>query len=216
MFGIDAAVTNVGNFVSELFGRRYDRKNLIEQRKYDRDRFVRLSEDAKKAGIHPLYAMGAGTTSSAIQTTPRVPTAKPDIGRSIAQMGQQEFTGLQKELLTAQINGVKIDNVTKAHELEMDFGKSVKPAPTNSNDMKIGGHAVKKNKEWSDAQIIEDRYGDVVSWAYGLGVVGADLYTAIKNKYDAPDGDIKKIMKEIESLKGKGYQTPQKYRKFQR
>ena len=42
----------------------------------------------------------------------------------------------------------------------------------------VGGLATERNERFSDAQKVEDRYGDVASWAYGLGVVGADAFSS--------------------------------------
>jgi hypothetical protein len=41
--------------------------------------------------------------------------------------------------------------------------------------VEVGGIAIKPDKGWSDAQEIEDRYGDAVSWLYGIGVATADF-----------------------------------------
>lgn len=35
---------------------------------------------------------------------------------------------------------------------------------------------------WSDAQDVEDRFGDVASWVYGLGVVGADAWNTVVDR----------------------------------
>ncbi|WP_373033913.1 hypothetical protein, partial [Sulfurovum sp.] len=123
-----------------------------------------------------------------------------DIGQSIQAMGQNSLQAKQEELLDAQISQVKTD--TELARQEVIAGQTARSVNKNpQTEMKIGGAEVNKNKDWSDAQIIEDRYGDVVSWAYGLGVVGADLYQAIKDKTKAPDSDINKIINEIKQYK---------------
>lgn len=41
-------------------------------------------------------------------------------------------------------------------------------------NMAVAGDVVEPSRNWSDAEVIEGRYGDVVSWAYGLATLGAD------------------------------------------
>lgn len=202
MFGIDAGVANLG---TDYFGRRqrgWDKQDRKNQRAYDRDRFTRLVEDSTKAGIHPLFAMGAGTTSPAIvSNSANAPRgAKSDIGQSIQAV---KSMGQNDSLFGIQMEGYKLDNENKALEnqalkAELDaFSKDVNKSPEISK-LKVGGAEIGANSSWSDAQKIEDRYGDIVSWAYGLGVVGADLYQAVKERY--PNSDAQKIVGEVEDL----------------
>lgn len=62
---IGGALVSAGaNLLGGIFGRRSAKKDLAEQRAYDRDAFVRLREDAERAGINPLTALRAGALSS--------------------------------------------------------------------------------------------------------------------------------------------------------
>lgn len=211
MFGIDAGVANAGTLGHAMLFRNWDKQDRNEQRAYDRDRFVRLAQDAKRGGIHPLYAMGAGTTSPALQKTQAPRGAKSDIGASIRAMGQNKTQALQNDLLEEQIKAQQLENTLTVNEIQNmpgQTGKSVNKNPkTDSVDVTkdyiIGGHKVQKNQDWADSEVIEQRLGDAISWAYGAGVLGADLYTAIKNKFGAPDSDIKKIMSEVKKLRQK-------------
>lgn len=45
----------------------------------------------------------------------------------------------------------------------------------NVTDTRVAGADVLANPEWSDAEEIETRYGDALSWGYGVGVAGADF-----------------------------------------
>ena len=68
---------------------------------------------------------------------------------------QREFVSLQEDLQSLKRSQNKGQN---AHRV------------SPSKPLQISGYHVKKDKGWSDAQDIEDRYGDAVSWMYGLGV----------------------------------------------
>ena len=52
------------------------------------------------------------------------------------------------------------------------------PVDRSGNDAtrySVGGFKLEPNPNWSDAEFIEQRHGDVASWLYGLGIIGADL-----------------------------------------
>lgn len=215
MFGIDAGVQNLG---TDFFGRRqrkWDKEDRDDSRRYDRDRFVRLSADAKKAGIHPLFAMGAGTTSPAIVSKSAIAPrgARSDIGSSIQSMVNRSTRAKQNELLDGQIQSQKLEN--KLLQQEIDMGQTTtsvnqdkpRPAPV------IAGKKINKHKGWSDAQTIEDRYGDIVSWAYGLGVVGADLTQAIQDRYKLKGSHLKKIVNEVKALYKKYSTHPKSFKR---
>lgn len=59
----------------------------------------------------------------------------------------------------------------------------------------VGGVTVDENENFSSAQKFEDRYGDLASSAYGLGVMVADAYSTVKpylpkNPYSVGPGSL--------------------------
>lgn len=60
-----SALAKVGSsIVSGIIGRRSAKKDLWEQRQYDRQALARLREDAENAGFNPLTVLRAGALSS--------------------------------------------------------------------------------------------------------------------------------------------------------
>jgi len=90
--------------------------------------------DAKKAGIHPLYALGAQTTSfqpSSIGHQPNsisenLSRAGQSLDRAIATKGTR-LERLNERLLETQIRGQEIDNDKKASDLARTSGAQVSP-----------------------------------------------------------------------------------------
>ncbi len=175
--------------------RANDINQKFNQQQYDlaRHSIQYRVQDAKEAGIHPLYALGAQTmSSSGIASRPN--TA---LGDGLHRMSQ-DFNDvvrnndirskLSNELLTSQVglNRLKAQReyVSLQEDLQ-DLKRSQNKGqnahrPSPSKDLKMFGGTIKRNKAFSDAQDVEDRYGDVASWLYGIGVVGADAYTFVK------------------------------------
>lgn len=81
--------------------------------------------DAKKAGIHPLYALGANTTSYQPVSVgggglgEGIANAGQDIGRAInaTSPATTRLAGFQSALLSAQVEGAQLDNDIKRAEL---------------------------------------------------------------------------------------------------
>lgn len=54
----------------------------------------------------------------------------------------------------------------------------IMPGPV-SNGLSFAGHGLAFDRTTTDEQIIEDRYGDIAGWVYGLGVLAADAKPVI-------------------------------------
>lgn len=128
--------------------------------------------DANKAGVHPLYALGAptmGYSPVSIGGADAMPSMGQDISRAIGagmpregqvsafDAGVQDLTlkkfGLENELLAIQIAKAK-------QEL---FQKPALPSltlPSGAGEFPGGPQA--------PAQKVQDRYGDIVENAYGI------------------------------------------------
>lgn len=87
--------------------------------------------DAKAAGIHPLYALGANTISYQPQSVgggleSALPQMGQDIGRAIDQNQSQSgkaSTFLATQFAQQQLEGVKLDNDIKRARLASDIAK---------------------------------------------------------------------------------------------
>jgi hypothetical protein len=137
--------------------------------------------DAQKAGIHPLYALGAPTLSTSHVTSSMgqgVADAAGHLGKAISNMGQAKANNLQLENMALQNKSLKHDIAGKIQDHYIKEAQFINKLndPSRNNVMQIAGSNWSQDKGWSDTQKIEDRYGDLISWAYGLGVLGADSY----------------------------------------
>lgn len=204
MFGIGEGIANLGRTYENIEQRKYqDRINKENRDRQDRSIQIKTA-DAKAAGIHPLYALGAPTLSpTSVAAQQNMNIAVPDIDRSIKEMGQGKMNSLQTQMAAGQLDGIDLDNAAKKQQLELNQMEIEKTKKTMLNprgsgkDLLVGGTKVDKNKQWSDAQDIEDRYGDVVSWMYGAGVLGADFYeTSSKQKGTYNKEKLEKARKE--------------------
>lgn len=189
----------VGGVVDRLFGVQDRRQqqdfamqqqaaNIAAQREFAQQGIRWKVEDAKAAGIHPLYALGASTHSfSPVSiSSPDTPATNfaalgQDLSRSIqagrtgeeradaftktAQALQLENSGLQNELLRTQIAKLR--------------GQVGPPVPTVSPkvdgvDMKtvephlMGGTPYATQGGTSQASHIEDQYGEVADYVGGF------------------------------------------------
>lgn len=174
--------------------------------------------DAKRAGIHPLYGLGASTGqfTPVSQDVPDWGSALGDMGQSIGRAAGAAADAPQREML---LEGARLDLEHK--RINNDIGRADlasklatlsqagNPPPFPSNSVinprsllgsgavgrKQGGEDVRVEPDSRqfmkfgkrepvltnapDAQIVENRYGDLVQELYGLGLLGADVFNNV-------------------------------------
>lgn len=202
----EALLGGLGSVVSGLFGKSSAEKQAKRQEQLQRD-FAQKGiqwkvKDAKKAGIHPLAALGANTISYSPITT-----GTPDLG--LGQLGQdvgraidagstqnQRTASLQTRIAEAQLKGLELDNAGKAIQnsalasqnvlrsqagpaMAAVSGATNSGVPGQNSPYIVGGASVTRNPNFSDAQVIEDRHGDVAAAGYGLLTIPADAYATV-------------------------------------
>lgn len=122
--GISAAGSLFGGGIDSRAQERMNAQNINLQKEFAQNSIQWKVNDAKKAGIHPLYAIGANTASF----TPSSQIS--NFGSSIAQAGahlgqglssinfeQAKNARLQNELLQAQIESQKLQNSSFARTM---------------------------------------------------------------------------------------------------
>lgn len=213
---VSAGASLAGGLINRDASRRatnMTRDNLNAQMQMQKD-FAKSGirwrvEDAKKAGIHPIYALGANTP----QYTPSSATfaadsslgnafaaAGQDIGRAInstrtASERQDAFTTTMQGL---QVENAKLDLETKkvllASAVAKNRDNATPPAPAGSdNILKLGkqddatpltamGKRLGTDRGWSDGQTFEDRWGEWGGSIGGLGTMAADLMATYRHK----------------------------------
>ena len=165
--------------------------------------YVKLRESAEAAGFNPLTALRNGGAQGFYQG-PRMSSAEflgqalGEVGNTLysaqAAKRDEEIDNLQRDILKQEL-----DEMRKANDPigGKDWGFSIPHAVTttkatqnespalsnhlvhsgsvsNGPDVVAGSVLVSKSEGFSDAEDIETRYGDVVSWPYGMAVLAAD------------------------------------------
>ena len=198
----------IGGLLSDQSRERQNQANIDNQKLFAKKGLQWKAADAKAAGLHPLFAMGAPTMSF----TPN-PVTGSGVGDALQTMARKAKTAkidkLNQELLRQQIaeshsrtaNNILENQMRKANFIEQQLEASaiktdqamanaVQDAQLQADVMaktrttpEIAGKKVKPGN-LSDAEVIEQRYGEVASILYGLMVLGSDAYTSFKEKFE--------------------------------
>lgn len=183
-------------------------QNMAMQREFAQQGVRWRVADARAAGVHPLFALGANTHSFAPVSVgggsdtsmgDAVASAGQNIGRAVmsgmtederaktaaADALTLEKAGLENELLRTQINSLKMKQLGPAMPSASSpgaiagQGETVVPRADKFKErprLAIAGSEIQTNPGWSNAEDIENRYGESVSdWLYGPAVTMADL-----------------------------------------
>lgn len=186
----------IASLVGGLFGnaqKQQGQEREIELQKEFAQQGLRWKvADAKAAGIHPLAALGATGASyspvglgdndlsavgsavgqdisRAVDATRTQPERMGAVGAKMEALGL-ERASLENDLLRAQILDITRPRTPPFPMAGTDYNVPGQPG----SGINVAGVPVVKDKGWSDAQVVEDRYGDLVQMIYGAGVLGAD------------------------------------------
>lgn len=205
-------VSGIASLAGGLFGKssadKANRQNIKLQREFAQKGIQWKVADAKAAGVHPLAALGANTVSF----SPSV-VGDNSMGQAMSNMGQdlgrainagstsrQRADHVSQQILQEQLKGLQLDNAGKALSnagtasqlrrsalvgppMPSSDGSTNTGVSGQSSNYIVGGVPVRRNPNFVDAQVIEDRHGDVAAAGYGLVTMPADAYaTALGNK----------------------------------
>jgi hypothetical protein len=202
----NAGAQILGGVMSDRSTANQNAQNVAYQKEFAQKGVQWKVEDAKKAGLHPLYALGANTTSFS-----PVPVTGSATGDAIARgasnvvksMSQAKMNKLQTDLVEAQIQESRSRSIAalaqaKATNAEADFvtKQAIESAHRRDTQIKVNGIPIDKDPDWSDTQDVEDRIGDVGGAIYGLGVLGADVVNTTVNRARAFHNKMEDIAKK--------------------
>lgn len=203
---IAAGSSLLGGLISSNTAQNNADKNTALQREFAQNGIRWKVEDAKKAGIHPLYALGANTHSFAPVSVgggmgPALASMGQDVGRAInatqtapermsayseaAQKLQLDNMSLQNQLLASRVATLNQagGNPPLPNADATDFVGPMPAIPEEEKDKKrprlrIGGENWNTDSGTSNAEEFETRYGDEgpASWIAGLAVGAQDLF----------------------------------------
>lgn len=191
------------------FQREQAARNEALQREFAQSGLQWKVADAKKAGIHPLYAMGAPSISPAVSVgSGPIGTSSPmaaavgamgqDISRAInatrpADAREEAFNqtvremnlqnmALKNDLLMSQIQRMKVNqNPPMPDSSEGDMVTRIGRDKLNPRQRPVmGGTEINTDPGTSDARVFEDRYGETLSdWVFGPYIAWRDFNTHV-------------------------------------
>jgi len=169
-----------------------------DQKNYNRNDLLKTMKDAKEAGIHPLEALRAGYTQSQVAQAPRISSV------SVAANAVDQISALYRDeqqrktnnaLIEAQIANINADTARMGNITENSVrlgAAGVASAAASSPSVPQAGEDIYGNNQtagfqtnedggWetdpntSDAEVLEQRYGEAGSFLGGVGIFGRDL-----------------------------------------
>jgi hypothetical protein len=178
---ISGAFGLIGANKSAKSNKAINNQNIANSREFAQNSIQWKVEDAKKAGIHPLYALGSPTMSP----NPMLPDMTDyssiygDIGRNIGNsIEKKSYNRKIEQKLDAEIDLIKaqtnqVNNLTgqkrgaKEAVAVIDGVKAIK----DGNPQKGGAFAVDKNNSF----VVPDGMSDLKSIEYAFGDATGDL-----------------------------------------
>lgn len=175
------------------------------------------TSDAKKAGLHPLAALGASTHSpGAISVQPT------NTGKAMRSMGQDLSRAMstalntdQKKLSAAAVENAQLNNVLLREKIKQMSGPGSAPGHSNGSEVipgqndgrkvtmgsgsasPVGGHL--SISRGSNAEQMEQEYGGVAGEIYGLFKLIKDLGRTLGKATPRPKK--KNIRRELQGVR---------------
>lgn len=157
------------------------------QKKFAKNAIQWKTQDALKAGIHPLFALGAPTMSPS--------STVGDVGGAIADMGQDISRAIDvggneadRALHKLTLERAALENDKLRTEIAFNKSQIGPPSPVGSAalipgqqqrslNLKFMGQDIPLDPSTSNMEQFETRYGDEgpVAWSMPFGVLAADI-----------------------------------------
>lgn len=185
-----------------LLGANEAKKNRALQKEAMYNGIQIKVKDAEKAGVHPLYALGASTFSPTpiMSGLPEaVGNAGQDISRAVsaAQDGRERASVYSKTLQSLQLERGSLENEllrSQIRKLNAPGSPPVSPGPGDGNvidgqgdtraPVSALGVTVRPRASESQAQDLENEYGEVADWVGGVRLArdaDAPVSAAVRN-----------------------------------
>lgn len=211
---ISAGANLIGGFMGRQSAReanaaneRIAQQNIALQKQFAQEGIRWKVEDAKAAGIHPLYALGAQTSSFSPVSVGAVadssmPNAMAAMGQNLGRAVNATRTSSERDQAfidstrALDLEGKKLDNDIKRASLAsavrtatqaanppmpggpVPIAKEVEDAPR----MHMGRGMINLDRYWTNTDDATNRWGESADWWYGPQVMWADY----KANYGAP------------------------------
>lgn len=200
---ISAGSKLLGGFLSDKATEKNNAANLAFQREQlDRNEALQREfansgiqwkvQDAEKAGVHPLYALGANTTSFSPISMSASSDPKTGLGNALSDMGQDvsrairatssaEDRAYNDTMKRLNLRKASLENDLLASQIAKNSGAQIGPAlPTGPSaagpipedkehkerpQLLVGGKKWLTDPNTSNQESFEDRYGDIADVA---------------------------------------------------
>lgn len=197
----EALLGAAGGLVDTIFGRNTAEREYRAQKEFAKMGVRWKVEDAKAAGIHPLYALGANTMSYApVSVGTDFAGMGQNIGRAIDTMrtpAEKESAfnktvegltltrmGLENELLQSQIRVINQPGNGPGMPVARSIPGQGSTAPADT--MSAGPLTIQVDPGNTPAQRFEDQYGEVAGSAAGIVNLVSDLVSAEARRFGSP------------------------------
>lgn len=199
-------ILNAGmKLIGGLMGQNEAENAAARQEYYARNAIQLRVKDAKKAGVSPIYALGASTSTPSFTAgaplADAVSSMGADISRAVSANDTENgrISSLGKQMQGLQLTRASLENELLAAQIAKTKSQIGPPMPSplagsTSDPDAIGGINTPKGldhvydeaayraggKNWpkypgsSDAQKIEDRYGDIAEEIAGMNNMVGD------------------------------------------
>lgn len=180
-FPIAAAIGAGASLLGGLIGRKStqdaNKQNIALQKQFAQEGIQWKVEDARKAGIHPLYALGAQTASFApnVVGDTSLPTALTNMGQDISRAVDVTRTSgdrvdaYEKTVRALQLTRLGLENDLLASQIAKVNQAGGTPGMPNSMSTLGGVATLPVDPRNTPAQEWENQYGEAGDWVGGVG-----------------------------------------------
>lgn len=185
------------NLLGGLFGQssadKRAQENIALQREFAQNAIQWKVADAKAAGIHPLFALGANTTSFSnvagdTSLGDAIKESGQDIGRAVGATADKEARALTLRAAQLDVERKGLENDVLRAELASSVRRLTQPGTPNAapgvkpekdfSPVTTFGFKTVPNKNFSDVGgPVQQRWGEGAEWALMLPTVIADMWT---------------------------------------
>lgn len=146
---IGALISGGASILGGILGNNQRKKEAAMQREFAQNAIQWKVADAKKAGIHPLYALGAQTATYSPQAVGDfgLSQAGQDIGRAIDSglTSGERATRLSGRAAELQLQNMELQNQKLASEIALTTQAGTAPPPVTPNPIIPGQGVVQTN-----------------------------------------------------------------------
>lgn len=175
-----------------------NQKNYEAQKEFAQSGVRWRVDDAKAAGVHPLYALGAQTTGFSPSFTAGSVAPLTGMGDALASAGQDVGRAISttqtpaERAYTATLQGLQLERAGLENELlrtqiRRTFMETGPAFPATESGLPLGpdlalfGGKLDVADHTSPAQMYQDQYGDIVENIVGVPMAVSDLVKHLWN-----------------------------------